>query len=197
MQDFWEERYGAAAYAYGKQPNTFLETEIRKLNPGHALFPAEGEGRNAVFAARTGWSVEAFDYSNAGRKKALALAKSFDVNINYQVATIESFPFEQKQYDLIALFFVHLPPEFRRQLHSSCVNALRPGGKLLLEGFHTSQLGLNSGGPKAINMLFSLPDLEEDFTALKIDLITQQSVILNKGAYHNGPAETVRIIATK
>ena len=130
-------------------------------------------------------------------KKALALSKSFDVNINYQVATIESFPFERKQYDLIALFFVHLPPELRRQLHSSCVNALRPGGKHLLEGFHTSQLGLNSGGPKAINMLFSLPDLEEDFTALKIDLITHQSVILNEGAYHNGPAETERIIATK
>lgn len=197
MKEFWEERYAAEAYAYGKAPNTFLRAELEHLEPGHALFPAEGEGRNAVFAAQLGWSVEAFDYSSQARQKALRLAKAHQVNLQYQVASIESFPFERKEYDLIALFFVHLPPALRQQLHAACINALRPGGKLLLEAFHKEQLPLNSGGPKQEAMLFSLEELEADFAPLSFDQISRQNVILEEGPYHSGPAETVRIRATK
>jgi SAM-dependent methyltransferase len=197
MKEFWEERYAAEAYAYGKAPNTFLRAELEHLEPGHALFPAEGEGRNAVFAAQLGWSVEAFDYSSQARQKALRLAKAHQVNLQYQVASIESFPFERKEYDLIALFFVHLPPALRQQLHAACINALRPGGKLLLEAFHKEQLPLNSGGPKQEAMLFSLEELEADFAPLSFDQISRQRVILEEGPYHSGPAETVRIRATK
>ncbi|WP_282774035.1 class I SAM-dependent methyltransferase [Phaeodactylibacter xiamenensis] len=197
MKEFWEKRYAAEEYAYGKAPNTFLRTELEHLEPGHALFPAEGEGRNAVYAAQLGWSVEAFDYSNAARQKALRLAKDSQVNLQYQVASIESFPFERKEYDLIALFFVHLPPTLRQQLHTACASALRPGGTLLLEAFHKEQLPLQSGGPKQETLLFSLEDLEADFAALSLGQISRQRVILEEGPYHHGPAETVRIRATK
>jgi SAM-dependent methyltransferase len=197
MKEFWEERYAAEAYAYGKAPNTYLRAELEHLEPGHALFPAEGEGRNAVYAAQLGWSVEAFDYSSQARQKALRLAKAHQVTLQYQVASIESFPFERKEYDLIALFFVHLPPALRQQLHTACIDALRPGGKLLLEAFHKEQLPLNSGGPKQEAMLFSLEELEADFAPLSLDQISRQRVILEEGPYHHGPAETVRIRATK
>ncbi|MEQ8707223.1 MAG: class I SAM-dependent methyltransferase [Phaeodactylibacter sp.] len=197
MQQFWEERYGAAGYAYGKAPNVFLQSEIDNRKPGRALFPAEGEGRNAVYAARLGWEVEAFDYSSAARRKALDLAKSNNVSLHYQVASVETFPFGQHQYDLIALCFVHLPPLLRQQLHAACAEALRPGGVLLLEGFHKRQLSLESGGPKNEALLFSLEELKPDFKGLSLDFAAQQRVILREGPYHNGPAETVRIIATK
>jgi SAM-dependent methyltransferase len=197
MKEFWEERYSAEEYAYGKAPNTFLRAELEHFEPGHALFPAEGEGRNAVYAAQLGWSVEAFDYSSAARQKALRLAQAYQVTLQYQVASIESFPFERKEYDLIALFFVHLPPALRQQLHAACITALRPGGKLLLEAFHKEQLPLNSGGPKQEAMLFSLEELETDFASLSLDQISRQRVILEEGPYHHGPAETVRIRATK
>ncbi len=197
MKDFWEKRYAAEEYAYGKAPNTFLRAELEDLEPGHALFPAEGEGRNAVYAAQLGWSVEAFDYSSAAKHKALRLAKASQVNLQYQVASIESFLFERKQYDLIALFFVHLPPTLRQQLHAACASALRPGGTLLLEAFHKEQLPLQSGGPKQEAMLFGLEELEADFASLSLDQISRQRVILEEGPYHHGPAETIRIRATK
>ena len=197
MQEFWEKRYAAEEYAYGKAPNIFFRSELERLEPGHALFPAEGEGRNAVYAARLGWSVEAFDYSSAAKQKALALAKANQVTLQYQVSSIEDFPFERKQYDLIALFFVHLPPPLRRQLHMACASALQAGGQLILEGFHKSQLALQSGGPKKGAMLFSQEELEADFASLSLDQISRQRVILEEGPYHNGPAETVRIRATK
>jgi hypothetical protein len=46
-----------------------------KLPIGSILFPAEGEGRNAVFAAKLGWAVSAFDISNEGKNKGIKLAK--------------------------------------------------------------------------------------------------------------------------
>ena len=70
MQDFWNKRYKQKEYAYGEQPNRFFKEQIQNLSPGKALFPAEGEGRNAVYAAQLGWEVEAFDISEEGKNKA-------------------------------------------------------------------------------------------------------------------------------
>ena len=72
MNNFWNERYSAHEYAFGTEPNVFFAGELRKLpRPGHILFPCEGEGRNAVYAAEQGWTVEAFDLSEMGKRKAL------------------------------------------------------------------------------------------------------------------------------
>ena len=59
MKEFWNSRYQEKEYAYGLEPNLFFKSELIKLIPGKALFPAEGEGRNAVFAAKSGWEVTA------------------------------------------------------------------------------------------------------------------------------------------
>ena len=75
MKSFWNERYKEKDFVYGKKPNEYLAEKLRELEPGKVLFPAEGEGRNAVFAAEQGWEVSAFDNSFKGRKKALMLAE--------------------------------------------------------------------------------------------------------------------------
>ena len=49
----WNDRYSANEFAYGEQPNNYLKEQLEKLPVGTILFPAEGEGRNAVFAAVT------------------------------------------------------------------------------------------------------------------------------------------------
>jgi len=55
VQNQWDERYSNEEYFYGKKPNEFLKDELKKLQAGKILFPAEGEGRNCVFAATKGW----------------------------------------------------------------------------------------------------------------------------------------------
>ena len=85
MKDFWDERYSATEFVYGKKPNVYLKEKLTKFNPGTILFPAEGEGRNAVFAASLGWKVSAFDTSTEGRKKALRLAKEHKVKIENHI----------------------------------------------------------------------------------------------------------------
>lgn len=67
--NFWDERYKEKEYVYGISPNEFLKKELLKLKVGSILLPCEGEGRNAVFAAKNGWNVFAFDSSFEGKKK--------------------------------------------------------------------------------------------------------------------------------
>ena len=51
----WNERFGKAEYAYGTKPNSYLKQQLGHIKAGSILFPAEGEGRNAVYAAKLGW----------------------------------------------------------------------------------------------------------------------------------------------
>jgi len=62
MKEFWNQRYSDVEYTYGEFPNKFISSELQKLKSGKILFPADGEGRNSVFAAKNKWEVFAFDY---------------------------------------------------------------------------------------------------------------------------------------
>ena len=74
MKQFWDNRYAQEKWAYGKEPNTYIKEKLSLFKTGKVLFPAEGEGRNAVYAAKLGWEVSAFDYSFKGKEKADRLA---------------------------------------------------------------------------------------------------------------------------
>jgi len=73
-----------------------------ELTPGRILFPAEGEGRNAVFAAHLGGDVFAFDISVEGKKKAKKLALINGVLIDYQVEDLEKADYLTDYFDALA-----------------------------------------------------------------------------------------------
>lgn len=198
MQTFWEERYAAAEYIYGTTPNQFLKAFLdNRESDGHLLLPAEGEGRNAVYAAARGWQVTAFDYSANARRKALELARSQGVGLDYQVAAVREFPFPERAYQAVGLFFAHLPPEDRRYLHRRVTDSLAPGGTVVLEAFSKEQFGKPSGGPRNEAMLYDTESLAEDFAGLRLLVLTREEVVLTEGRFHQGPASVVRLIAEK
>lgn len=65
----WDRRYNQEEYVYGVAPNVFLKSLLDTLPVGSILLPAEGEGRNAVYAAQLGWQVDATDLSEMGKKR--------------------------------------------------------------------------------------------------------------------------------
>ena len=93
MKGFWDERYAEEEFAYGIEPNAFFGEELKKLTPGKILLPADGQGRNAVYAASLGWDVTAFDMSAVGKERALQLAERKGVAIDFQVGTIPNIGF--------------------------------------------------------------------------------------------------------
>jgi SAM-dependent methyltransferase len=197
MNDFWNDRFGAKDYAYGEQPNKFVKQELQKLTPGKILFPAEGEGRNAVYAATLGWQVSAFDPSIEGRKKAELLAEKKGVHINYTLDNYENISFQKEQFDCIVLVFAHMHPLKRNEYHKKLITLLKPGGIVILEGFSKKQINNNTGGPKNIEMLFSEDELRSDFCSLSKLEITEIDTFLNEGAFHQGEASVIRVLGMK
>lgn len=195
-KQFWDQRYLDNETLYGSKPNNFFKLFIDLHKPGTLLLPAEGEGRNAIYAAGKGWQVDAFDFSEVAREKALANAKAANVHINYQVMDIDAFK-ASKQYDAVALIYTHVPPLTRKRFHAEIMQSLKPAGFLILEAFGKEQLTLSSGGPKDEAMLYDAPSLCNDFQFLHILNCEQKSVFLEEGKFHYGEASVLRLTGQK
>ena len=197
MQSFWNERFASPEYVYGTLPNAFFAHSLSTLKPGKLLLPADGEGRNAVFAASSGWVVEAFDFSSTARKKALALANTRQVSLSYSVSDIASFPWPHHAFDAVGLFFVHVPEPLRLFLHQKALQALKPDGVILLEAFAPEQLALDSGGPRSADLLYSIDQIKADFSGMEFLVAEQTETILDEGPFHQGRAAATRFFAKK
>lgn len=198
----WDERYRSEAFAYGEAPNEYLKTQLIQWQPGHILFPAEGEGRNAVFAASMGWSVAAFDISEEGKKKALQLAARQGLNIDYRVGELPSLPYLPGSFDAIALIYAHFPAAIKSAYHWHLATLLRPGGILIFEAFSKNHLDYvqrdeRVGGPKDIDQLFSLEELQQDFSGFDCTGLAETEVQLSEGLFHNGTGSVIRGVAVK
>jgi len=194
---FWNERYSQRDFVYGESPNVFFAEVLSLLKPGNIILPCDGEGRNAVFASTKGWNVHAFDLSEAGKLKADHLALKYGTVIQFQITDALLATYPENSADVVALIYTHLPPMVRKTLHQNIIKWLKPGGKVILETFCPEQLKNSSGGPKDINMLYTKELLSTDFKDLSIELLDYVQIELNEGKYHEGPADVIRMIATK
>ena len=197
MNEFWNQRFSTTEYAYGENPNTFIAEELRNLKPGKILFPAEGEGRNAVFAAKLGFDVTAFDPSSEGKKKAEMLAAREKVDINYRLMGYENMDFPKESFDCIVLVFAHMPGSMRNLVHHKLVAYLKPGGTLILEGFSKEQITKNTGGPKSLDFLFAEQELRMDFSEFEHLKVEEADVVLDEGPFHQGMASVIRVVGVK
>lgn len=197
MNNFWNERYSTKEYVYGTEPNEFFKQELKKLLPGKILLPGEGEGRNAVFAAKQGWEVSAFDSSFEGKRKAENLALKNNIEIDYQISDYETTNFKPEEFDVIALIYAHMNPTKRTEYHKRIAAFLKPGGTLILEGFSKKQITNNTGGPKNIEMLFSKKNLLNDFNSFQKLNCIETDIHFNEGLFHQGKASVIRILGHK
>jgi len=196
--DFWDASYEGETYAYGTEPNAYFRQQLGALPPGRLLLLAEGEGRNAVYAAQRGWQVTAVDFSDEGRAKALRLAVAQGVRLDYQVADLTALGWLRPgYYDAVGLIYAHLAPDDRQAVHAAAAASLAPGGHLMLEAFSPRQLGLPSGGPKSAEMLYEPAALAADFAGLTLLENHALGVVLHEGSFHAGPANVVRLLATR
>ena len=162
----WNERYSNPEFIYGKQPNDYFKSIIDSLPVGRVLIPAAGEGRDAIYAAKLGWEVYAFDASSKAQEKALKWAQEEHLNLHYFNEDAMNVRLPLESFDLIALIFFHLPVSIRKAFHEKSVKWLKKGGILALEGFTPEQLPLSSGGPKDLSMLFTKEIIKDDFAFL-------------------------------
>jgi hypothetical protein len=197
MKEMWDQRYSEPGFAYGMEPNAFFKGALDAHAPGKLLLPGEGEGRNAIYAAGNGWEVRAFDQSVVARDKALAWAESLDLQFEYQLSSLEEFSCVEPVFDLIAIIYIHLLPDLRKQVHTRMQACLKPGGKIIMECFHKNQLRYGTGGPPVEELLYHEDDLRSDFRKMDIKRCEEQVLDIFEGKYHAGRSSVVRLIANK
>lgn len=196
MKEFWNERYAVDEYVYGRTPNAFFRQYIDNETPKSVLLPAEGEGRNGVYAASRGWKVYALDFSEVARDKAIQWADDNKVKIHYNVADIADWN-EKIEVDCVGLIFAHFHADTREILHHKLIEKINHGGTVILEAFSKKQINYDSGGPKSLDLLYDTEMLKNDFALLTIEYLQERTVNLNEGGFHSGEANVVRMIAKK
>ncbi len=202
MNTFWNDRYNEDSFVYGQEPNQFFKATLDKLPKGELLLPAEGEGRNAIYAAQKGWRVEAFDLSSVAMQKAVNYAQEVGVTINYQLSSYADISYKEEQFDAIALIYAHVPADKKVEFYRKLIPTLKKGGVIIFEGFsrkHTKNQAVNTqaGGPKNPEMLFTKAEMLQLFPNFETLLLNEESITLHEGEGHRGEAHIVRYIARK
>ena len=198
MKGHWDERYAKTEGAYGTKPIPFWVQELSLCKGHNVLLPCEGEGRNALWAAQQGWKVHAVDSSVVGMATCDRWCKAAGVEDHVQTHVEDALTFQGDSagYDVVGLFYAHMPAPLRRPFHQKAISWLKPGGKLILEGFSIDQLGLTSGGPNKSEMLFQMEQLKSDFNELVIERIAPKQTHLDEGPFHQGKAEIIQLVGT-
>lgn len=155
---FWDERYARPDYLFGTEPNRFLLMQRARLRAGmRALALADGEGRNGVWLAQQGLDVVAVDNSRVALAKAMTLAQSANVEIQFECADLRAWQWPEAAFDAVVAIFIQFADSAERALlHGRIVRALKPGGLLILQGYTRANWNIAPAG-LAIPNGFILP----------------------------------------
>lgn len=195
----WDQRYNEEGFAFGTEPNDFLKSESFRIpKGGRVLCLAEGEGRNAVFLAKQGYSVTAVDQSSVGLQKAERLAIEHGVEISTLVADLADYDLGREVWDGIVSIAAHVPPSLRKKLHSQVVSALKGNGVFILEAYTVRHLDMDGvGGPPHKALFMSLNELSVELEGLEFIIGAEVDRNISEGKYHRGESAVVQVVACK
>jgi len=147
------------------EPAAFLrqifQTGPWEIQPGRALDIATGKGRNALFLAEQGFTVDAIDISEVGLQQAQRQAEKQGLTLNLVQADLASFEFPDSAYDLILNINFLL-----RSLVPKIKNALLPGGYIIFDTYLLDQQDL--GHPRNPAYLLNHNELLDLFRGFRI-----------------------------
>jgi SAM-dependent methyltransferase len=169
-QKMWDERHAAREPIESPDPDPTLVEEIRSLAPGRALDLGSGDGRNAVWMAAHGWDVTAIDFSRVALDRGRSLAARAGVEVEWAQQDLLAWTPPPRTFDLVCLFFIHLPLDERRAVYARAAEAVATGGSLLVVAHDRTNLERGGPGPQDPAVLFTAPEVAADldgFTVLR------------------------------
>jgi SAM-dependent methyltransferase len=195
----WNRRFEADGYLFGTEPNAWLRTHADVWRPGQrVLCVADGEGRNSVWLARRGLSVDAFDIAEVGVAKARRMASEQGVPVNFAVADCDSLAWPEAVYDGVAAIFVQFAdPAMRERLFANIQRCLKPGGVLVLQGYTPKQLDYKTGGPPVASHLYTRDLLRDAFAGMEIMELREYEAEVAEGTAHRGWSALIGMVARR
>lgn len=195
----WNRRFSAPGYLFGTEPNAWLHAHADVWDAGQrVLCVADGEGRNSVFLAQRGLTVDAFDIAEVGVRKARDFARITGVKVNFAVSDVATLQWPESLYDGVAAIFIQFAdPQLRMRIFEGIVRCLKPGGTLVLQGYTPKQLDYGTGGPPAASHMYTPQLLREAFQAMEILELREYEAELAEGTAHKGYSALVGMVARK
>jgi SAM-dependent methyltransferase len=183
----WDRVYASEPHLYTTEPNALLVEVAGAMTPGRALDIGMGQGRNAAWLAARGWDVTGVDVSGEGVRQARASAAG--VRVAHQ--SVEEFAMGVAEWDLIAGIYVHgvLLRESER-----IIAALRPGGVLVVEGFHRDVMKLGIEGMTGGLLGYKTNALLRHFLPLRVERYEDRIALAD---WRRIEAPIVRMVARK
>lgn len=160
----WDERHGEGDIE-SADANPVLVAEVTGLDAGSALDVGCGDGANAVWLAMHGWRVTAVDWSVVGLEKARRRADAAGVEVGWVHADLLAWAPPAEAFDLVAILFLHLPPEERRRVYAGAARAVAPAGRLVVIGHDRTNLTDGVGGPRDPDRLFTAGEVAAELMA--------------------------------
>jgi len=156
----WNQILTADTPLFNTKPNEFLMEIAKGRKPGTALDVGMGQGRNAIWLAQQGWDVTGFDPADRAVALAQETARKLGVRLKTEIKGMENFNFGEARWDMILLSYVG-----GREMKETFERALKPGGVLVVEGFHRDATnGRSIGGA----VVFDTGELPQLFSGLRV-----------------------------
>jgi SAM-dependent methyltransferase len=198
---FWSARYRGVGdeYLFGTAPNKFLAAQAENFGAGMSVLSvADGEGRNAVWLAEQGCAVSATEISPVALEKAAKLARGRNVSVSFVRADILNWEWPREEFDAVVGIFIQFATqdERPRQL-SGMKQAVKPGGLLFLQGYTPKQLEYKTGGPSAVENLYTAELLREMFADWEIVRLREHEDVIEEGSAHAGRSALIDLVARR
>ena len=177
--DFWDERYRGTQGVWSGRPNPWLVQEVADLPPGTACDVACGEGADALWLARQGWTVTGVDVSQVGLDRAARLTadagREASGRLTWARADVTSGPVPGGPYDLVTAHFLHLPPALMAPAQDALRDAVAPGGTLLVVLHSVSDLQTTVRRPPLPEMFPAAGDLAASLDPQEWEVLVAQA----------------------
>jgi SAM-dependent methyltransferase len=170
QQRFLDPKVQREAYRYNQvfssgtgfstKPNALLVEATKDLRAGKALDLGMGQGRNAIYLAEQGWDVTGVDVAEVGLDQARARARELGLKLTLVLQDANEFDYGREQWDLVAVIYFD-PRPYAKKIYS----ALKPGGVVVVEGFHrdaTKKIRIGAG------VVFDSGELRELFKGFEV-----------------------------
>ena len=198
---FWSARYRDAGddYLFGTAPNKFLASRADYFGDGmRVLSVADGEGRNSVWLAEQGCSVTATEISPVALEKAARLARGRHVAVDFVAADVFNWEWPDVAFDAVVGIFIQFAgPAERPRMLEGMKQAVKPGGLIFLQGYTPKQLEYRTGGPSAVENLYTEALLREIFADWEIVLLREHEDLMEEGSAHAGRSALIDLVARK
>lgn len=197
-KEHWDNSFSDEAFVYGERENVFIQ-DMSGMIPEQSKIGcfAEGEGRNAVYLAKLGHDVTAYDQSSIGLEKTKTLASKNNVSVKTVAIDLTKEKVTTNQFDAAIMVFGHVPKKDQKFFIQNMMDSVKSGGYVLFEVYSQDQLKYQTGGPQSLDMLYHPTEILDWIKNYKCIHFYYGEAKRYEGKRHAGLGHVIQVVVQK